>query len=316
MSADARAPGARAPRPCAGARRARSGRRAACRDARCRRTRTGRASGSRSAKRIERTPLASIATISPGSTSRTKCAPTMSSARGLAREHPAALGAAEHERTEAVAVAHAEQVRFVHQHERERAGEPRQHLLAARCSRSRPSERASSSYSRASSSPISSLSDDEHAGQHAELARELLGVREVAVVPERRSRRRRPSGTPAARCATCSNRSWSSARARSTRCPSSGASWRSSNTCVTRPMSLTTVMVSPSLTAMPADSWPAVLQRVQPEVRVVRDRLARVRTRRRRRTRRAGDRRGLRPRSPVSHVRQGSHYLTRRGALP
>ena len=38
------APGGRAPRPCAGARRARCGRRAACRGARCRRTRTGRAS--------------------------------------------------------------------------------------------------------------------------------------------------------------------------------------------------------------------------------------------------------------------------------
>jgi hypothetical protein len=31
---------------------------------------------------------------------------------------------------------------------------------------------------------------------------------------------------------------------------------RSSKTVVTSPMSRTTVMVSPSLTAMPADSWP------------------------------------------------------------
>ena len=33
-------------------------------------------------------------------------------------------------------------------------------------------------------------------------------------------------------------------------------------------------MVSPSLTAMPADSWPAVLQREEPEVGEVGDRLA------------------------------------------
>ena len=36
----------------------------------------------------------------------------------------------------------------------------------------------------------------------------------------------------------------------------SGASTRSLNTLETSPMSLTTVMSSPSLTAMPADSWP------------------------------------------------------------
>ncbi len=40
------------------------------------------------------------------------------------------------------------------------------------------------------------------------------------------------------------------------RCPSSPDSVRSSNTVATRPMSLTTVTVSPSLTAMPADSCP------------------------------------------------------------
>src|SRR3954462_7526734 len=40
------------------------------------------------------------------------------------------------------------------------------------------------------------------------------------------------------------------------RWPSSGASRRSSNTWVTRPMSLDTVIVWPSLTAIPADSWP------------------------------------------------------------
>src|SRR5207245_1982579 len=44
--------------------------------------------------------------------------------------------------------------------------------------------------------------------------------------------------------------------------PWSGASWRSSNTFVTRPMSLTTKMWSPSLTAIPADSWPRCLRSV------------------------------------------------------
>ena len=40
------------------------------------------------------------------------------------------------------------------------------------------------------------------------------------------------------------------------RCPRRPESLRSSNTVVTRPMSFITVMASPSLTAMPADSWP------------------------------------------------------------
>ena len=40
------------------------------------------------------------------------------------------------------------------------------------------------------------------------------------------------------------------------RWPRRPESLRSSNTVVTRPMSFITVMASPSLTAMPADSWP------------------------------------------------------------
>ncbi len=47
--------------------------------------------------------------------------------RGLAREHPTAFDATEHEGPEAVRVAHADQVRFVHHHEREAAGEMREH---------------------------------------------------------------------------------------------------------------------------------------------------------------------------------------------
>ena len=50
---------------------------------------------------------------------------------GFAGQHPAAFRATEYERAEPVRVAHAEEVRFVHQHERERAGQLRQHLLAA-----------------------------------------------------------------------------------------------------------------------------------------------------------------------------------------
>ena len=102
----------------------------------------------------------------------------------LAREHPTAFGAAEHERAEAVRVAHAEQVRLVHQHERERAGEARQHLLE------RVLEIAAVGAELVGVLAGEQLADQlavggEHAGQHAELVRELLGVREVAVVAER-----------------------------------------------------------------------------------------------------------------------------------
>ena len=62
--------------------------------------------------------------------------------RGLAREHPAAFDAPEHERPEAVAVAHTDEVRLVHEHEREAALEAREHRSSA-TSRSRPSERGS-----------------------------------------------------------------------------------------------------------------------------------------------------------------------------
>ena len=94
---------------------------ASCRDGRSRRTRTGRASGRARRTRRSCTPDASITTISPGSTSRTKCAPTMSSAAvSLASTQPP-LEPAEHQRPEAVRVAHADEVRVVHHHEREAA---------------------------------------------------------------------------------------------------------------------------------------------------------------------------------------------------
>ena len=53
------------------------------------------------------------------------------------------------------------------------------------------------------------------------------------------------------------------------RCPRRPDSFRSSNTVVTRPMSFITVMASPSLTAIPADSWPRCCRAYRPsKVRV------------------------------------------------
>ena len=49
------------------------------------------------------------------------------------------------------------------------------------------------------------------------------------------------------------------------RCPRSVFSAPSSNTCGTRPMSLTTTIVSPLLTAIPADSWPRCCSAYRPK---------------------------------------------------
>ena len=81
-------------------------------------------------------------------------------------------------------VAHAEQVRLVHQHERERAGEPGQHLLQ------RVLEVAAVGAQLVAVLVHEQLADElavggEHAGQHAEVVGERFGVREVAVVAER-----------------------------------------------------------------------------------------------------------------------------------
>ena len=48
---------------------------------------------------------------------------------GLAGEHPATGDPAEHQRAEAVPVAHADEMGLVHEHERERARQVGQHLL-------------------------------------------------------------------------------------------------------------------------------------------------------------------------------------------
>ena len=102
----------------------------------------------------------------------------------LAREHPAAFGLSDHERAEPVLVAHTEEVRFVHQHERERTREPRQDL------HQRVLEIAAVGAELVVVLAHEQLADQlavggEHARQHPEVVRELLGVREVAVVTER-----------------------------------------------------------------------------------------------------------------------------------
>ena len=102
----------------------------------------------------------------------------------LRREDPAAVGAAEHERTEAVRVAHTEQVRLVHEHERERALELRQDRLE------RVLEVAAVGALLALVGAAEQLADElavggEHARQHPQALGELDRVREVAVVAER-----------------------------------------------------------------------------------------------------------------------------------
>ena len=83
-----------------------------------------------------------------------------------------------------MAIAHAEQVRLVHQDERERALELRQHLLQ------RVFEIASVGARLVVVLTREQLADElavgrEHARQHAEPRGQLLGVREIAVVAER-----------------------------------------------------------------------------------------------------------------------------------
>ena len=89
-----------------------------------------------------------------------------------------------------------------------------------------------------------------------------------------RCRRRRRCGSRAGRCPTCWTRWWSSGRGRWPGGPARGASLRSSKAWATRPMSLTTVMVSPSLTAMPGRLLAPVLQGVEAEVGQLGDRVA------------------------------------------
>ena len=158
-----RAPGARAPRPCAGARRGLPDRRGACPVGRCTRTRTGtvsdwhrrsavtarRSRRSRRAHRVRR----------PGRSARRRCRAQRSRSRapnrprcGRARAGGSRCGRGR--RTGALRPS-------ARARTRRRAGAGR---AATRSSRSRPSDRFSSAYSRASSSPISSLSEERTPG--------------------------------------------------------------------------------------------------------------------------------------------------------
>ena len=76
----------------------------------------------------ERGPSASMTTISPGSSSRTKWAPTMSRAGLSDASTQPVVELAEAQRAEAVRVAHADHAGLVHEHEGEGALEPGQHL--------------------------------------------------------------------------------------------------------------------------------------------------------------------------------------------
>ncbi len=114
--------------------------------------------------------------------------------RALARQHPPALDPTEHERPEAVRVAHADEVRLVHHHEREPTFELREHV------QQRLFEVAAVGARLGVVVVGDELGDERgvgggvearrgvgrgEAGEHAELLGELERVGEVAVVPER-----------------------------------------------------------------------------------------------------------------------------------
>ena len=96
---------------------------------RSRRTRTGRASGRARRSGSGGPRLASITIISAGSISRTSARRRCRAPARLAGQHPAALEPAQHQRPEAVGVAHADEAGVVHEHEREAAPQPGQDPL-------------------------------------------------------------------------------------------------------------------------------------------------------------------------------------------
>ncbi len=109
----------------------------------------------------------------------------------LAREHPAALDPTEHQWPEAVAIAHTDEVRLVHEDEREPAGETRQHALerdlevttvGARLGRVLPGDELGDE--RRVGRGVDAGRRRLEPGQLAEALRELDGVREVPVVTE------------------------------------------------------------------------------------------------------------------------------------
>ena len=116
----------------------------------------------------------------------------MSSAARLAREDPAALDPSEHERPDAVTVAHADEVRVVHHHEREPTFEAREHtfegdleVATVGAGFGRPLRSDELRDERRVGGGVEPAVGGEHPRQHPELLREHAGVREVAVVPER-----------------------------------------------------------------------------------------------------------------------------------
>ena len=109
--------------------------------------------------------------------------------RGLGGEHPPVIEPAEAQRAEAVGIAHADEMGLVHQHQRERAFEAGQHLrdcelevatIAARVGRIGAGDQLGHQ--------IAVAAARVGTGEHRQLAREGLGVGEVAVVADRESR--------------------------------------------------------------------------------------------------------------------------------
>ena len=194
-----RRPAARAPAggraPCAPRRRC--GRRPCCRGARSRRTR--RCSGARGAcangRQRRDARRASMTTISPGSTSRTYSASIRSSAQVSDATTQASLDAPEHERPEAVRIAHGDQLR-------PRSGRPasRRPAPGASASTTRSIERLGRS-TRAIRWTITSVStvDWKIEPRASSCARSSLGVDQVAVVGDRERARAALDARTAAR---------------------------------------------------------------------------------------------------------------------
>ena len=202
------APARRAARPCAPGPRPRCGRRAARRGGRSRRTRSRHSVGSmRSGGNgwSERGPSTSMTTISPGSSSRTRWAPTMSRAGVSDASTQPAVEPAEAQRPEAVRVA-----------DRRRSGRRREHRA-----RTRPRARGSTVDERAGAGrrpwpsivPGQQLGHEvavaaDRAGQHARPRRPAPRCWSGCRCGRGRTRgRRRRRGRRAGRCARCSSRS-------------------------------------------------------------------------------------------------------------
>ena len=111
---------------------------------------------------------------------------------GLAGEHPPAFDAAEHERPEPVRVAHADEVRFVHHHEREATLELGEHTLQRLLEVATVGTFAGCvlggdelGHERGVGGGVETGVTRHEAGEHAEVLGELERVGEVAVVAER-----------------------------------------------------------------------------------------------------------------------------------